>query len=96
MSLDPFYYGAGAACDAGAGMSVTCYHLFLSKKDHLCPVPLYAMMCMTGLMLCHWGNPTVASVELRVRDGLPGRRGRHMLLVIGRLQSAWTETVAMV
>ena len=57
---------------------------------------LYAMMLMIGLMLCHWGNPTVASMELRVRAVLPGRRGRDMLLVLGRLQSARTETVAVV
>jgi len=34
---------------------------------------LYVMMLMTGLMLCHSGNPTVASVELRVRAVLAGR-----------------------
>lgn len=96
MSLNPFFYSAGAACDAVAGMRVTCYHLFLSKKDHLCPMFLYVMMLMVGLMVCHWGNPTVASMELSVRAVLPRRRGRDVLLAPSRLQGAWAETVAMV
>lgn len=44
---------------------------------------------------CHWRNPTVASMELRVRAVLPGGEG-ETVLVLGRLKSVWTERVAMV
>lgn len=66
MSLNLFCYGAGDACDAIVRMNATCYHLLLSKKDYPCPMSLYAIMLMIGLMLCHWEKSTAAGKEVRV------------------------------
>lgn len=43
---------------------------------------------------CHWRNPTVTSMELRVRAVLPRGEG-ETVLVLDRLKSVWTERVAI-